>query len=258
MKVAVYQAEAGLHSWQERLEQLDLALLSHASEKPEVVVCPELFVSGYANPYEVRDLSVNKRSETIGQLADLASRHGVDLCVGYPEISGEKRFNSACYLTARGELMANHRKRVLPSEYEKELFDTDNELTVFDAPSGWRIAILVCYEVEFPEAVRACANAGAQLVLVPTALGEAWTVVSRQLVPTRAFENNVFLAYANYSGDDESGHYIGDSVIVSPRGRDLVRAGSKPAMLFAELDVNEIEEARERLPYLADLAAFAD
>ena len=258
MKVAVYQAEAGLKSWQQRLEQLDMALQQHADQKPDVVVCPELFVSGYANPDDVRALSVAARSSTIDQLADLATHHHIDLCFGYPEISGEKRFNSACYLTARGELLANHRKRVLPSEYEKELFDTDRQLTVFDAPCGWRIAILVCYEVEFPEAVRACAQAGAQLLLVPTALGKEWAVVSRQLVPTRAFENNIFLAYANFCGADESGEYIGDSVVVSPRGKDLVRADARSGMLIADLDIREIDKARQRLPYLADLPAFSD
>ena len=258
MKLAVYQAEAGLESWQQRLEQLDVALQRHTDQKADVVLCPELFMSGYANPDNVRALSVDARSASIGQLADLATHHDIDLCVGYPEICGEKRFNSACYLTARGELLANHRKRVLPSEYEKELFDTDCQLTVFDAPCGWRFAILVCYEVEFPEAVRACAQAGAQLLLVPTALGKEWAVVSRQLVPTRAFENNIFLAYANFSGADESGEYIGDSVVVSPRGRDLLRADEGPGMFFADLDIKEIDQARARLPYLADLRAFTD
>lgn len=258
MKVGVFQAEAGLQSWQQRLTQLDSALKNATDQKPDVVLCPELFVSGYACADEVRAMSADGRSETIGQLAELASRYSVDLCVGYPEIAGEKRFNSACYLTAGGELLANHRKRALPSEYEKELFDTGSELTVFVAPAGWRVAILVCYEVEFPEAVRACAQAGAQLLLVPTALGEEWAVVSRQLVPTRAFENNIFLAYANFCGVDDAGEYIGDSVIVSPRGRDLARAGKDPGMVIAELDFNEIDKARQRLPYLTDLPAFAD
>ena len=88
MKVAVYQAEAGLRNWHLRLDHLDVALQQLTDQKPDVVLCPELFVSGYANADEVRAMSVGARSETIDQLANLANRHGIDLCIGYPEIFG--------------------------------------------------------------------------------------------------------------------------------------------------------------------------
>ena len=254
MKVAVYQPDAGSEDWQQRLTALDQVLQQHRDEKPDVVLCPELFVSGYADANQVRTMSDTVKGETVRELKEIAKRFAVDLCIGYPELDGEQRFNSACYLSAKGRLLANHRKRALPSDYEKSLFDTGSEMTVFDSSHGWRIGIVICYEVEFPEAVRACAVAGAQLVLVPTALGREWSVVSRQLVPTRAFENNVFLAYANFSGVDLSGEYIGDSVIVSPRGKDLARAGSGPEFLLADLDASQIEAARQRLPYLEDRA----
>lgn len=257
MRVAVYQPDAGCEDWQQRLTALDLVLQQHVENKPDIVLCPELFVSGYADAVEVQMMSDSVKGEAIGQLKELAQGFSVDLCVGYPELDGEARFNSACYLTATGRLLANHRKRALPSEYEKSLFDTGSELTVFDTSHGWRVGIVICYEVEFPEAVRACAKAGAQLVLAPTALGKEWAVVSRQLVPTRAFENNIFLAYSNYSGFDQAGEYIGDSVIVSPRGKDLVRAGSGPEFLTAELDPSDIETARARLPYLQDHPAVS-
>lgn len=258
MRVAVYQPDAGCEDWQQRLTALDLVLQQHVENRPDIVLCPELFVSGYADAAEVRLMSDTVKGEAIRQLKDIARVFSVDLCVGYPELDGEARFNSACYLSAKGRLLANHRKRALPSEYEKSLFDTGNEVTVFDTAHGWRVGIVICYEVEFPEAVRACARAGAQLMLVPTALGIEWSVVSRQLVPTRAFENNIFLAYSNYSGFDEAGEYIGDSVIVSPRGKDLARAGSGPEFLLAELEVSDIETARARLPYLKDYPAVSN
>jgi predicted amidohydrolase len=58
--------------------------------------------------------------------------------------------------------------------------------------------------------VRQCSVVGADLVLAPTALSIDWPVVSRCLIPSRAFENTVFLAYANYAGQDQSDSYIGD------------------------------------------------
>ena len=86
---------------------------------------------------------------------------------------------------------------------------------------GLRCAVVVCYDVEFPEVVRGLALAGAQVLLVPTALDDE--AVARVLVPARAMENRVALAYANQIGPG----FCGASVIVGPDGRELARAGDR-------------------------------
>ena len=100
--------------------------------------------------------------------------------------------------------------------------------------------------------MRACAVAGAELVIVPTALGVDWRVVSRRVIPARAFENGVFLAYANHAGQEGAMDYIGDSVIVSPLGEDLARAGSSESLIAADIDPSILPAIRRRLPYLRD------
>ena len=60
--------------------------------------------------------------------------------------------------------------------------------------------MLICYDVEFPEAVRRLALAGAGLVVVPTANMEGFEAVPRLLVPARAYENGLVVAYANCCG----------------------------------------------------------
>jgi len=82
---------------------------------------------------------------------------------------------------------------------ERACFTAGSELTVFTI-EGRRVALLICYDVEFPEAVRAVAATGAEVVIVPTALSEDWPFVARKMVPTRAFENGMFLLYANHAG----------------------------------------------------------
>ena len=254
MRVAIYQADAGPTSPAARLAQLDKVLRNYTDPVPDLVLCPELFVSGYGDAKAIHQAAGAINSEWPRQLAAIASRHGIAIASGYPELDTDRdlMFNSAVCFSAQGTLLDNHRKRVLPTPYEKALFDTGNTTTIFSLDNGWRVAVLICYEVEFPEAVRTCALAGAQLILVPTALGRDWQVVSRQLVPSRAFENNVFLAYANYAGEDPRCRYIGDSVICSPMGADLARAGDAPELIQAQLDTSAIDSARARLPYLVD------
>jgi len=111
--------------------------------------------------------------------------------------------------------------------------------------------------VEFPETVRSAALAGAHLVIAPTALSDRWPVVARQVIPTRAFENGLFVAYANHAGAHGDVSYLGESCIVGPDGRDLARAGAAPSVIAAALDPAAITAAREAIPFLTDCAGLA-
>lgn len=252
MKIAIFQPDARPLNLETRLRVFETALQKNVGRKPDLVLCPELFISGYGNADIVRQLACPVDGEIIERLSVLARRYDVAIACGYPEQEEDHLYNSVLVLSSQARLLANHRKRVLPTAYEKDLFRAGEKMTLFNLDNGWRVALLICYEAEFPEAVRACALAGAQLVLVPTALGKDWRVVSRHLIPTRAFENGVFMAYANFAGEDESNQYIGESVIVSPMGLDLARAEAEEAFICAELDMKSIERARARLPYLND------
>jgi len=252
MRLAVFQPDACPVPPQERLQALDTVLAENTSMPPDLVLCPELFVCGYGDAQAIRNAACPVDGELPEQLAQIAMNHSTAIACGYPEIDDGVLYNSMLCISKQGRLLANHRKRTLPTPYEQALFNTGNEATIFDLDHDWRVALLICYEVEFPEAVRACALADAHLVLAPTALGTDWGVVSRKVIPSRAFENNIFLAYSNYCGKDLNHHYIGESVIVSPMGEDLARAGTHCEIISADLDIRAIERARSRLPYLED------
>ena len=120
----------------------------------------------------------------------------------------------------------------------------------------WQIitaAMLICYDVEFPEMVRAAAIAGADLVIVPTALRRRWSVIAEKLIPVRALENGIFLAYANWAGAEADWDYAGLSVIAGPDGSELARAGDSPQTIIATLDQAAIATIRPQLPYLQDV-----
>lgn len=114
------------------------------------------------------------------------------------------------------------------------------------------IAIVICYEVEFPESIRNAAVAGAHLVLVPTALITKWDVVVSRVVPTRAFENGVWIAYANHAGHENGFDYLGASKIVAPNGEITVDAGTEEGLISAEIDLEKLKVAQARMPYLRD------
>jgi predicted amidohydrolase len=117
---------------------------------------------------------------------------------------------------------------------------------------GLKIGFLICYDVEFPEAVRALALVGAQLIAVPTAPIEPFGIVSQTLVAARAFENQVYVAYAGMCGREGNLCYCGLSCVVGPDGGDLARAGTDPALLVADIDPSAISKGRLVNPYFSD------
>ncbi len=250
MRVGIFQPEAVPSTPGRRLERLDAALA--AEDGLDLIVCPELFLSGFGDPERIRRHAEPRDGPSSEAAAAIAAKHGVALVYGYPEAEDGKLYNAALYVSKSGEQRANHRKRALPTPYEEGLFALGTEATLVTLDNGLKAGLLICYEAEIPEAVRACAVAGAELVIVPTALGVDWRVVSRQVIPARAFENGVFLAYANHAGQEGAMNYIGDSVIVSPLGEDLARAGSSESLIAADIDPSILPAIRRRLPYLRD------
>jgi predicted amidohydrolase len=87
---------------------------------------------------------------------------------------------------------------------------------------------------------------------VPTALMHPFDAVARILVPARAVENQVFVAYANRSGREGDLHYCGQSCVVGPDGADLARAGRAEQLILADLDPARLSASRLANPYLAD------
>jgi len=72
-------------------------------------------------------------------------------------------------------------------------------------------------------------------------------------VRARAYENQCYLAYANYCGAEDEIHYCGQSSIVGPDGSILAMAGRDSMLLQADLELHRVHEGRANTPYLHDL-----
>jgi len=249
MKLAVFQSAGGGLSVQERLAKLSDAL---AQTDCDLMVCPELYVSGYNVGDIVGQVAKTQSAGFIKQASALAASSKTALVFGYPELVDGVLYNSALFLDAAGQTCATHKKLAIPPGFECDHFTAGNKMTLFDC-IGLKCAILICYDAEFPEILRKVAQMGAQLVIVPTALNVNWPVVADKVMPARAFENGVWLAYSNHAGVEGDLEYYGHSCIVTPTGADAARAGLAEEVLVAEIDVDAVTAAQKRLPYLKDV-----
>jgi predicted amidohydrolase len=161
-------------------------------------------------------------------------------------------YNSAALYDSIGRLLLNYRKTHLFAALDREMFAPGEGVFTTVQLGALKVGLLICYDVEFPEAVRALALAGADLVLVPTANMKPYDVVSHLTVPARSYENSLHVAYGNRCGQEGSLDYTGLSCVGSPLGGNLVMAGAGEELLFADLDFDAVKAARVNNTYLRD------
>jgi predicted amidohydrolase len=219
----------------------------------DLVVLPEAFardfgpvgsdVSPYAEPVD---------GPFGTELARVAAERGTTLVAGMFERSDDpdRPWNT---LLVRGGTTAEYRKIHLYDSFGNRESDRLTggpvEPTVVDV-AGWRVGLMTCYDLRFPELARLLVDCGAEVLAVPAAwvAGERKADHWRTLARARAIENTVFVAAAGQPGP----RYTGRSLVVDPLGDVLAEAGEGPEVLTAELDRRALDAARRTNPSLAN------
>ena len=232
MKLALYQGPSPAGATEDGLATLGRMLLAAGAAGTRMAVFPEVFLPGYnvADP----GLAARSLADWAAVLAPLARTAGCGVTVGVAEADGVHLFNSAIALGPDGALLSHYRKTQLYGPREKRLYEPGTSHAMFDF-EGCRIALLICYDIEFAPLIRDLAGRGAQLILCPTANMQPFTHVARVTVPSQAVNHAVAIAYANYCGTEGDLTYCGGSVLVGADGAIHARAGLAGALLIADL-----------------------
>jgi predicted amidohydrolase len=211
-------------------------------------------LTGYAIGAEaVRAAADPEGGPLAAAVGDIARRHGIAVLAGFPKLGSDGRAYNTVHLADRtGTARASYAKTHLYGDIDRAQFAPGPALAAPVELGGWKLGLAICYDIEFPEVARAAALAGAEAILVPTANMVPFEGVATRLVPARAEENAVFVAYANYVGADDVFTYFGLSCVCGPTGADLARAGAGEELVFADLDKAALAEARVAATHLAD------
>ncbi|WP_431032352.1 carbon-nitrogen hydrolase family protein [Streptomyces sp. P6-2-1] len=263
LRLALAQSSGTPGDVRATLGALDALAARAAASGAHLLVAPELFLSGYAPDASappgpgaapaapLAALAVD-RGEAQAALGAIGRRHGLAVLAGYPERAGSATYNSALLVGADGAPLAAYRKTHLYGAHERAVFTPGDRALVQAELRGVRLGVLICYDVEFPENVRAHAEAGTEVLLVPTALLAPYDFVARSLVPVRAFESQLYVAYVNRTGPEGGFDFVGLSCLAAPDGTTPARAGAGPELLLAEADPALLAASRAANPYLAD------
>jgi len=134
---------------------------------------------------------------------------------------------------------------------ESDTFEPGEDIVVLDTPAG-RLGLAICYDLRFPELYRRLVDAGATLVLVPS----AWPyprVEHWQLLPkARAVENLAYVAAVNGVGSFAESELLGRSTVYDPWGTAVASTGDQPDLVTADLNPERVRAVRDEFPALED------
>lgn len=231
---------------------LQLSAAQAASMGADLLLTPEMFVGGYNIGPEKIVANAAQSDEVIEALRSIALTYKLALAVGLGVPGGARPYNTCLVIGADGTERARYQKTHLYGAVDAAQFSAGMGLsTVFDL-HGWKVSLAICYDIEFPEVARSLALKGANLILVPTANMTPFETVATRLVPARAEENALFIAYCNYAGAEGAFAYNGLSCVVGPDGNDRQRATDGAQLLFATLDLQDVTKTRRIQTHLED------
>lgn len=267
--VALVQMNSGLEA-RDNLAEIETRVAEARLAGATYVLTPEMSVvfarnraglQAAAEPWE--------NNGAIARLAGIARAHGVFLHIGSLAVALEDgRFaNRSVLFDPQGAIVSRYDKIHLfdadidgANGYRESATYAGGETAVVADIAPFMLGLSICYDVRFPALYRALAEAGAQVIAVPSAFtvptGEAhWQVLLR----ARAIETGCFVLAAAQGGSHENGRATyGHSLIVSPWGEVIAEAdGAEPGLVVAALDLDAVAGARQRVPALANGRPFA-
>ena len=174
----------------------------------------------------------------------------------FPELDGEKLYNTCFVFDREGRQAARHRKIHLfdaaiangPHFQESATLSPGDQLTLFDTEFG-KLGVCVCFDIRFPELFLLMSKAGAQAVIVPAAFSLAtgsahWELLLR----SRAMDAQLFTVGVCPARNEKGYIAYGHSLACSPWGEILAEADYAPEMLLVQMDLQKVQDTRDQLP----------
>lgn len=232
----------------------------------DILAFPELFVSGYSPNVWERWPTPDDEMYWIDQMMGLARMYGVWIMFGHPSFRAETRregtsryqavmlndpsaeMYNAVSLVSPFQLVGTYAKVHLYGE-ERNLFTPGDVFPVWETP--WtQIAPQICFDVEFPEAARSVALAGARLIVYTSNNMHPYSQWHRTFSQARALENRVFVANVNRLGDECGVSFCGHSCVFHPGGQTLIDVGEERGLFVCDINLKERDMLDENLDYL--------
>lgn len=238
MKIAGVQMDVTIADVDRNLARMVEKLRETAAAGARLTVFPECAVPGYcfSSLAEARPFAQPIPGPATERMRTACAELGCYAIFGMLELAGQKVFNAAVLVGPTG-VIGSYRKVHLPY-LGIDMFTSygDRPFAVHNA-GELKVGMNICYDAAFPEAARALALLGADLIALPTNWPPGAECTAACVINARAMENAVYYIAVNRVGTERNFDFIGRSKIVDPSGQTLAEArGAGEEILYADID----------------------
>lgn len=234
------------------------ALIDEAGARgARLIVFPEIHLSPFFPKHKGGDGRAYAMAETGPEIARLAAAAKLAKIVVvsnlYIENSFGERHDASPVIDADGAVLGISRMNEIAQFdgfWEQDYYAPGDGWPVYDTAAG-RVGVVICFDRHFPESYRACAKAGAELIVTPTCIEAAEPIdLFEAEMRTLSYHNCVYAALANRCGREEDRVYAGGSLITGPDGSVLAKAGDGAQLLYADIDFDARRARAQTLGWL--------
>ena len=234
------------------LLQYEQMIANIAGDK-HIVALPEMFSTGFSMAPE--RLAEPMDGRTVTWMANMAVKHRC-IITGSAIIQEEgKYYNRMLWVQPDGRIGTYDKRHLFAYAFEDQHY-TPGQTRLIASVNGWRINLLICYDLRFPVWAR---NQGDEydVLLYVANWPEARSLAWRTLLQARAIENQCYVVGVNRVGKDgKDFNYIGESCVFGPLGEQIWQQANEVTCHTATLQKETLLAVRTKLPFLNDADKF--
>ncbi|PZP02575.1 MAG: carbon-nitrogen hydrolase [Pseudomonas protegens] len=249
MKVELAQLAGRDNATAYNLERA-LAAIAACAADTRLIVFPETHLMGFPSAETVAAVAEPLDGPTVQAVIQAARARNIAVVIGMAENDDGRFYNTTLLITPEG-IALRYRKTHLWASDRGVFTPGDRYATCLW--NGVRVGLLICYDIEFPESARALAQLGAELLIVTNGNMDPYGPTHRTAIMARAQENQAFALMVNRVEEGDGGLlFAGGSALVDPLGSLLFEAGREEGQFKVELDLKQLQVARQAYRYLED------
>jgi predicted amidohydrolase len=254
MRTVLAQVPSAVGDKEENLKRIHEVV---SGQEADLFVFPELFLSGYMCRDRVHLMAEPLQGESVQELATVAEEHQCSILLGMPTLDEETTglvHNSAVLVKPDGSAWSYDKINLATfGPFEESLYFAPGKVPTIFEVEGFRLGVVICYDLFFPELSKSLVLHGADAVICISASPNTSRDFFERIVPARAIENTAFSVYVNNAGCQLNQVFFGGSHAVGPRGNQLVKCDYfRKDVRSVDLDLSEVRAARRIRPTVRD------
>ena len=245
--------------WEDKRANLQMLeeKINSIGQKTEIVVLPEMFSTGFSMKPET--LAENMDGETVSWMKRISAQKKIILTGSVIIKENHNYYNRLIWMLPNGQMGLYDKRHLFAYANEHDHY-TGGSKRLIASVKGWKINLLICYDLRFPVWARQSGTASTQnqgyeydaLIYVanwPERRIDMW----KTLLKARAIENQCYCIGVNRVGEDgNSIYYSGNSMVINPLGEEMFNKADDEDVYTFTLYKQELEHIREKMPFLKD------